>query len=201
LIPVFPLPGAVLLPRGRLPLHIFEPRYLAMLDDALKSDNRMIGMIQPIDDGADLHQVGCAGRVTSFSELDDGRYMVTLTGVSRFRLTSEVEGFTPYRRFDVDWSEYSGDLSPVAEDESFNRDHLFSILRRYLQAQDMSTDWDGLQEAEPEMLVNALVMLCPLSVKDKQGLLEAKTLSDRRKMLETLLEFSLLSGVNEEIMQ
>ena len=119
-IPVFPLPGALLLQRARLPLHLFEPRYLAMLDDVLKTPSRLIGMVQPYDapgKGGKLHSIGCAGRVTAFSETEDGRYMITLAGISRFRITQEVEGFTPYRRCNVSWQGFERDLGPVERDQ------------------------------------------------------------------------------------
>ena len=115
IIPVFPLPGALMLPRARLPLNIFEPRYLAMLDDAMRSDHRLIGMIQPLESRNDgppqLRRIGCAGRVTSLSETDDGRYLIALTGVCRFRVKTEVEGFTPYRRVEADWAGFERDLA------------------------------------------------------------------------------------------
>ena len=105
-IPIFPLPKAVLLPRSRLPLHIFEPRYLAMVEDCLKTPNRLIGMVQPTGVDDRLHSIGCAGKLTQFSETEDGRYMITLTGVSRYRIESEIDGFTPYRRFNVSWDSF-----------------------------------------------------------------------------------------------
>ena len=201
-IPVFPLPGALLLPRARLPLHIFEPRYLAMLDDCLKSRGRLIGMVQPLphQDGA-LHQIGCAGRVTQFSETEDGRYMITLSGVSRFRILREESGFQSYRRALVDWQEYDRDLGPHEADAGFERKSFLQLLKRYFDAQSLSTDWDALKEAEDEMLINSLAMLLELQVEDKQALLEAKTLSDRRAMLTTLMEFALLGGDAEDRMQ
>jgi len=204
-IPLFPLPGALLLPRSRLPLHIFEPRYLAMLDDALKTSQRLIGMIQPIEsaDGtfAGLYQIGCAGRVTSFTETDDGRYMISLTGISRFRVVSEQEGFTPYLKAEVAWNEFSRDLGTVEEDSGFNRGAFLTLLGRFFDARGLSADWDSLREAEDELLINSLSMLSPFEVEDKQALLEAPTLVDRRKTLVTLIEFALHRGPDEEIMQ
>lgn len=201
-IPVFPLPGALLLPRARLPLHIFEPRYLAMLDDCLKSRSRLIGMVQPLphQDGP-LHQIGCAGRVTQFSETEDGRYMITLSGVSRFRILREESGFQSYRRALVDWQDYDRDLGAHEADAGFERKSFLQLLKRYFDAQSLSTDWDALREAEDEMLINSLAMLLELQVEDKQALLEAKTLSDRRAMLTTLMEFALLGGDAEDRMQ
>ena len=137
-LPLFPLSGAVLLPRARLPLHIFEPRYLAMLEDCLKSERRLIGMIQPRSDGTDLPplaQVGCAGRLTSFSETEDGRYMVTLTGIARFTLIAEVPGFVPYRRARIDFTAFLQDLSPPQPDPGLNRKLFLKNLARYLQAE------------------------------------------------------------------
>ncbi|UZD90933.1 LON peptidase substrate-binding domain-containing protein [Cognatishimia activa] len=201
-LPVFPLPGALLLPRARLPLHIFEPRYLAMLDDCLKSRNRLIGMVQPLPHAdKELHNIGCAGRVTQFSETEDGRYMITLSGVSRFRILKEENGFQSYRKCLVEWRDFDRDLGLHEEDAGFNRPDFLTLLKKYFDAQSLSTDWDALKEADNEMLINSLAMLLELQVEDKQALLEAKALSDRRKILTTLLEFSLLSGDAEDRMQ
>ncbi len=201
-IPVFPLPGALLLPRARLPLQIFEPRYLAMLDDALKTSHRLIGMIQPRDnDGAVLHGVGCVGRVQSFSETDDGRYMITLMGIPRFSVNEEIEGFQPYRRCDVRWTNFERDLGGAERDAGFDRTRFFSLLGRYFEAEDLQTDWESLKEADDELLLNSLSMVCPFDPEDKQALLEATTLSERREVLVTLIEFELRSGGSEETLQ
>ncbi len=203
-IPVFPLPGALLLPRARLPLHIFEPRYLQMLDDAMKTPTRLIGMIQPreVPGGkSKLHAIGCAGRLTGFSETEDGRYMITLSGISRFRVVSEVEGFTPYRRCTVDWQPFSRDLGEPEADHAFRRDGFLSLLGRYFQAMELSTDWGSLKEADPELLINSLSMLCPFQPEDKQALLEAPSLPTRRETLVTLMEFALRGGGEDEVMQ
>jgi uncharacterized protein len=204
-IPVFPLPGALLLPRARLPLHIFEPRYLAMLDDTMKTSHRLIGMIQPRETpksgGRRLHSIGCAGRLTAFSETEDGRYMITLSGMSRFRIRSEIEGFTPYIRCEVDWSGFERDLGSTEQDKAFDRDRLLDILSRFFAANNLSTDWSSLKEAEDELLINSLSMLCPFDPEDKQALLEAPSLSTRRETLVTLIEFALRGGSNEEVMQ
>jgi Lon protease-like protein len=203
-IPVFPLPGALLLPRARLPLHLFEPRYLAMLDDVLKTPSRLIGMVQPYDapgKGGKLHSIGCAGRVTAFSETEDGRCMITLAGMSRFRISQEVEGFTPYRRCNVSWQGFERDLGPVERDDSFDRAAFMEALGRYLVDQGLSTDWESLGEAEDELLINSLSMLCPFAPEDKQALLEAPSLTTRRETLMTLIEFALRGGSGEEVMQ
>lgn len=201
-IAVFPLPGALLLPRSRLPLHIFEPRYLAMLDDCLKTPGRLIGMIQPLGTPAGekrLASIGCAGRLTQLSETDDGRYMITLTGVSRFRVRQEVEGgFTPYRRCQVDWAPFVRDLGPEESDPGFDRMGFLALLGRYLAVRRLGTDWDSLKEAEPELLVNALSMLLPFSPEDRQALLEAPSLVTRRETLVTLIEFAMRAGGGQD---
>lgn len=199
-IPVFPLPGALLLPRGRLPLNIFEPRYLAMLDDTLKSEHRLIGMVQPYD-GAEqpprLHTIGCAGRVTSLSETDDGRYLIVLTGISRFRILEEVEGFTPYRRVNAVWSDFAADLDKPGEVHGFDKEDFLALLRDYFEVANLSSDWDTMREAEPEVLVNSLSMMCPFAVEEKQALLEAPELTDRAETLTALLRFAIASGGGE----
>jgi uncharacterized protein len=204
-IPVFPLPGALLLPRAKLPLHIFELRYLQMLEDAMKTKLRLIGMVQPRDVPGSaekrLHSIGCAGRLTGFSETEDGRYMVTLTGVSRFRVLQEVNGFTPYRRCNVDWAPFARDLGACEDDKGFDRAPFLAILGRYFQAMELSTDWGSLKEADAELLINSLSMLCPFAPEDKQALLEAPSLETRRETLVTLFEFSLRGGGNGEVMQ
>ena len=145
-ISLFPLPGALMLPRANLPLHIFEPRYLAMFEDALKTPHRLIGMIQPVEvpgrSEKGLHDIGCAGRVTAFSETEDGRYMITLTGISRFRIVTEESGFTPYRRARVKWTGFEADLGKAETDPDFERDGFFDLLGRYFNEMGLSTDWE-----------------------------------------------------------
>ncbi|MGI9389577.1 MAG: LON peptidase substrate-binding domain-containing protein [Boseongicola sp.] len=204
-IPVFPLPGALLLPRSRLPLHIFEPRYLAMIDDTLKTTHRLVGMVQPRSDKTqsdfDLHSIGCAGKLTSFTETEDGRYMITLSGVSRFRLGDAVEGFTPYRRCIANWEGFDRDLGTSEHDTEFDRESFFEILGRYFTTEGLQTDWASLKEAEDELLINSLSMLCPFEPEDKQALLESPSLKCRRETLVTLIEFALRSGGVEETVQ
>jgi Lon protease-like protein len=202
-VPIFPLPGALLLSRCKLPLHVFEPRYLAMIEDAMKTPTRLIGMIQPYDapgKAGKLHSIGCAGRLTAFTETDDGRYMVTLSGISRFRVVEEIEGFAPYRRCRVSWSGFERDLGPVERDPDFARDVLMNALCRYFDDQGLKTDWDQLGDAEDELLINSLSMLCPFPPEDKQALLEAPSLSTRRETLMTLIEYALRGG-DDEVMQ
>jgi len=202
-IALFPLPGALLLPHARLPLNIFEPRYLAMVEDVLKTDHRLIGMIQPMaaPDGIDatgrLHRIGCAGRIVAFAETDDGRYRITLGGVSRFRLGAAVEGFTPYLRHKVDWSSFADDLDTEDTDLHFDRDAFLDQLGRYFKVTDYTPDWASLKSAPAPVLINALSVLCPFSPDEKQALLEAPDLTNRRETLQTLLEFAL-RGPNDK---
>lgn len=205
-VPVFPLPGALLLPRARLPLHVFEPRYLAMLDDTLKTGHRLIGMVQPRQAPAGtapgLQSIGCAGRVTGFSETADGRYMITLTGISRFRIRREVSGFQPYLKADVGWEAFARDLGPAEQDPGFDRADFLDLLARFFEARGLSTDWATLKDAEDELLINSLSMLCPFEVEDKQALLEAPTLATRRETLAALMRFALhRSDDDGEVMQ
>jgi Lon protease-like protein len=176
-----------------------------MLEDALKTPHRLIGMIQPRDAASDrkppLHAIGCAGRVTSFSETEEGRYMITLTGVSRFRVDEELDGFHPYRRCTVDWQEFSRDLGGTESDQGFNRADFFRLLGRYFESEGLQTDWASMKEAEDELLINSLSMLCPFDPEDKQALLEAPSLETRRETLVTLIEFSVRGGGAEETLQ
>lgn len=201
---VFPLSGALLLPRSRLPLHIFEPRYIAMIEDCMKTPQRLIGMIQPnprpsADDA--LYTIGCAGRLTQFSETEDGRYMITLSGVCRYRVRQEIDGFTPYRRCDISWDGFDRDLGAVEADPQFDRPAFMHLLSRYFDTRSLSADWSTLEEAEDELLINSLAMLLDFESEDKQALLEAPSLATRRETLVTLIEFALRGGDTEEILQ
>ena len=200
-IPIFPLPKAVLLPRSRLPLHIFEPRYLAMIEDCLKTPSRLIGMVQPTGADNRLHTIGCAGRLTQFSETEDGRYMITLTGVSRYRIESEIDGFTPYRRFNVSWDSFENDRESPIQDSKFDRKSFFELLKKFLEGEGLSTDWETLQQADNELLINSLSMMLDFDLEDKQALLEAPSLQTRRETLTTLFEFSLRGGSDDEVLQ
>lgn len=204
-IAVFPLSGALLLPRSRLPLHIFEPRYLQMIEDTLKTPGRLIGMCQPNQvpgrDGHGLQTIGCAGRLTQFSETEDGRYMITLSGASRFRVVSEVEGFSPYRRCEVSWDGFERDLGKEEADHGFHRKPFMDLLGRYFESRGLSADWDTLKDAEDELLINSLSMMLDFDPEDKQALLEAPSLQTRRETLITLIEYSMRGGQEEGMMQ
>ena len=202
-IPVFPLPGALLLPRSRLPLHIFEPRYLAMIEDVLKTPDRLIGMIQTSEQNGEerMQAIGCAGRLTQFSETEDGRYMLTLTGISRYRIRNEVIGFTPYRRFAVNWTGFEQDKYACEKDLNFDRKKFFDLLSRYFQSRGLSTDWDTLKDADDELLINSLSMLLDFETEDKQALLEAPSLVTRLETIVTLIEYSMRGGDGEDVLQ
>jgi Lon protease-like protein len=187
-------------------LNIFEPRYLTMLSDALKTDHRLIGMIQPREMSGSrveiaLQQIGCAGRVTSFSETEDGRYMITLSGISRFRIETLHSGFTPYICGDVNWTGFSGDLRGAGVDAAFNRPAFLRTLSRFFESKSLSTDWSSMKDADAELLINSLSMLCPFGAAEKQALLEARDLAERRKTLVTLMEFALAGNGGEDKLQ
>lgn len=198
-IPVFPLPGALLLPRGRLPLNIFEPRYLAMVDHALRT-SRVIGMIQPCSGGVkpDLFPVGCLGRLTSWSETGDGRFLITLTGMARFQVESELDAATPYRQVQACYKTFPHDLEDEAGDSiEIDRVRLAASLRCYLKQHQIDADWSSIERAPAEVLINSLAMICPFDVAEKQGLLEAPTLCERARMLTALIEMAAAKGTIE----
>ena len=188
-IPVFPLDGALLLPRGQLPLNIFEPRYLNMIDDAIAGD-RVVGMVQTFGGTRArpmLAPIGCAGRITSYAEASDGRYLITLTGIIRFRVITELPVQTPYRQVHADYAAYEDDLQ-TALDPDFDRDSFLGALRAYLARHSLDVDWDTAAAAPEEALINSLSMALPFEPAEKQALLEAEDLSARRIALTALLE-------------
>jgi Lon protease-like protein len=195
-IPVFPLPGAMLLPRGRMPLNIFEPRYLAMVEDALGA-GRMFGMIQPdslktpVANGAATFKVGCLGRITSFTETEEGNIVVSLMGVIRFIVMEEVASRRGYRRMRVDYTAYAQDLDPPAEDIGLPRKALLASLRGYFDRQGVTADWDTIGEMDDPTLLTALCMMCPFAPSEKQALLEADSIARRTQILQALLEFGM----------
>ena len=202
-IPVFPLAGVLLLPRTQLPLNIFEPRYLQMVDDALRG-SRIIGMIQPEDEDSAstgeprLMKVGCAGRLTSYTETNDGRVLITLTGIARFRVIDELQSMTPYRQCMVDFEEYADDLKPENEAEKVSRDRLLEVLKEYLETNGLQADWRSIKLSTNETLVNSLSIISPYGPREKQALLEARTLEDRNQMLIALTEVALKQGTSSE---
>jgi Lon protease-like protein len=190
---VFPLSGVLLLPRGQLPLNVFEPRYLALVDAALAGD-RLIAMIQPTQNEEQalkptLAAIGCVGRITGFRESEDGRYLITLTGICRFRVAEELKTDTPYRRIVPDFLPYVDDLTEPDEAD-FPRDRLLVALKDYLSRRDLKADWKSVMSAPPETLINALAMLCPFEPAEKQALLEAPSWPERVDTLIALLEMA-----------
>jgi len=196
---VFPLTGALLLPGGRLPLNIFEPRYLAMIEDSLAT-GRMFGMVQPDrrlahgDTGPGLYRTGCLGRISSFSETDDGRYLITLTGLIRFTIIEEVEPARGYRRVRAALAGYAADLLAGDEDEDgnlpFDRAHLLDALRRYFSRAGVEANWEAISAMPDAALVVSLCMACPFDAEEKQALLEARDSAERARALLALLEIN-----------
>ncbi|MDP8916476.1 MAG: LON peptidase substrate-binding domain-containing protein [Pseudomonadota bacterium] len=201
IIPVFPLDGALLLPRGGLPLNIFEPRYLNMIDDVMSGD-RLLGMIQtrPGGDRArpQLAPVGCVGRITTYSETADGRYLITLTGVCRFMAGAEIAAATPYRQLRVDFAPFEDDLRPPPAEAAFGRDRMLAALKAYLHRRDLDIDWDTAGAAPAEALINSLAMALPFAPNEKQALLEAETLAERETVLVALMEIEAAANDEEE---
>lgn len=197
--PIFPLAKALLLPRGQLPLNIFEPRYLSMVEDAVKGQ-RIIGMIQPDPEAPGsglapaLFSVGCAGRITQFAESGDGRYLITLTGVARFRIVEEIDAITPYRQCRADFIPFLVDFSPRAGEDLVDRDGVLRTLRDFAETNNLQIDWSSIHDAPNEALVNALSMMSPFGAKEKQALLEAGDLKRRADVLVAITEFELARG-------
>lgn len=203
-IPIFPLTGALLLPQGQMPLNIFEPRYLAMIDAALAGD-RIIGMVQPSfsnetkheNNHNDLCDIGCAGRIVSYSETGDGRYVITLVGISRFSIARELEVVTPFRQIITDWSSYKNDLQSDESGDQVDRDGLLKTFKSYLEVNNLDADWDSIESTETDILVNALSMMSPYGAAEKQALLEADDLKIRADTLIAITEMSLAQQNND----
>jgi uncharacterized protein len=197
IVPVFPLPGALLLPRGQMPLNIFEQRYLAMVDDALRDGHRLIGMIQPdVSHSPDeahpkLFRVGCVGRITQFAESGDGRYILELTGITRFKVVEERTVLTPYRQCKVDYFPYLDDFTARKGEEAVDREALLKALTEFLEANNLKVDWEGIENAPNEALVNALAMMSPYGAPEKQAMLEAPDLKTRAEILIAVTEMDL----------
>jgi Lon protease-like protein len=200
-IPVFPLAGALLLPRGQMPLNIFEPRYLAMVDDALTDRRRLIGMIQPdtAHAGTDkerpsLYRIGCVGRITQLAESGDGRYLIELTGISRFMVEQELTVLTAYRQCQVTFAPFADDFIPRKGEDAVDRKAVLAALAAFLKANDLKADWQGIEDAPNEALVNALSMMSPYGPAEKQALLEAPDLKTRAEILVAVTEIELAKG-------
>lgn len=195
ILPIFPLTGVVLLPHGRLPLNIFEPRYLAMIDDVL-GQGRIIGMVQPTapetreNPVPPVYKIGCAGRISSFSETDDGRFLIALTGLCRFTVAEELPPEKPWRRVRTDWSAFLHDLDPPVEDTPIDRPRLIQALGPYFKEEGLELDWGMVENTPNDVLISALAMICPLEPNEKQALLEAPDLPARAALLTALLEMA-----------
>jgi uncharacterized protein len=198
-IAVFPLPGVLLLPQGRLPLNIFEPRYLAMTLDSLAA-GRMFGMIQPHpgapagESGPGLFRTGCLGRLSSFAETEDGRILVTLTGVARFNVAEELAMRRGYRRVRADYEPFRGDLDLSERPSALDRPALMGALRPFFRVRGIEANWEAMEQTSDAMLVLTLAMVCPLDTREKQALLEAGTPEDRASMLVALLQMGAQAG-------
>ena len=196
-IPVFPLPGALLLPRGQMPLNIFEQRYLAMVDDAFRDGHRLIGMIQPdvvhssSEERPELFRVGCIGRITQLAETGDNRYLLELTGVSRFRVVEEMTVLTAYRQCRVDYFPFIDDFTARKGEDAVDREALLSVLSDFLKANNLKVDWEGIENAPNEALVNALAMMSPYGPAEKQAMLEAPDLKTRAEILIAITQIDL----------
>jgi Lon protease-like protein len=203
-IPVFPLPGALLLPRGQMPLNIFEPRYLAMVDDSLRDGHRLIGMIQPdsahpgSEQKPNLYRVGCVGRITQLAETGDGRYLLQLTGVARFRIEEELSVATAYRQCRVTYTPFAVDFVARKGEEAVNRKALLEALHAFLKANNLKADWQGIESAPNEALVNALAMMSAYGPAEKQAMLEAPDLKTRAEILVAVTEIELAKGKSED---
>lgn len=199
-VAVFPLPGALLLPRGQMPLNIFEPRYVAMVDAALAT-SRLIGMIQPdaANPGPDarpnLYKVGCVGRITQFAETGDGRYLVQLTGVARFRLEEEMAVTTPFRQCRVSYAAFADDFIARKGEDAVDRAAVLRALTEFLNVNKLKADWEGIEKAPNEALVNALAMMSPYGPAEKQALLEAPDLKTRAEILVAVTEIELAKSI------
>ena len=201
-VPVFPLAGALLLPRGQMPLNIFEPRYLAMVDDALADRRRLIGMVQPDAHSASdakpkLYGVGCVGRITQLAESGDGRYLLELTGVCRFRIEEELSVLTPYRQCRVSYAPYADDFVARKGEEAVDRKALLEALAAFLKANKLKADWEGIENAPNEALVNALAMMSPYGAAEKQAMLEAPDLKTRAEILVAITEIEIAKGKSD----
>jgi hypothetical protein len=194
---VFPLAGALLLPRGQMPLNIFEPRYMAMVDDSMRDGHRLIGMIQPDpahpgpEDKPTLFKVGCIGRITQIAETGDGRYLMQLTGIARFRVVEELNVATLYRQCRVTTVPFADDFVARRGEEAVDRKAVLDALSSFLKANNMKTDWQSIEKAPNEALVNALAMMSPYGVAEKQALLEAPDLKSRAEILIAVTEIEL----------
>ena len=188
-VPVFPLQGALLLPGGRLPLNIFEPQYIQMTKDTLTTSDRMIVMTQPYSDGSsnkDIYKLGCAGKIISFEETLDGRFLICLAGILRCTLKDDIQEDGGYRRMSADFSKFLKDMKP--KKESIDRDGFLNALKPFFDLKGLSADWEAIKACDDDRLITTLAMICPFSNVEKQALLEADTLNERANLMKVMLE-------------
>jgi len=211
-LPIFPLTGVILMPHGRLPLNVFEPRYLALVEDALGNRDRLVGMIQPREPGSEgmtrggvvppsppLYTTGCAGRISMFSETDDNRYLITLVGVCRFELAEELPSTRGYRRVVPNFTPWRTDLDPQnTEHGTIDRESLIRPLRAYFAARNITTDWDAVAQTPDDRLVVTLAMNCPFEPQERQALLECKSMAELTRAVTTLLEMATTTTPGSE---
>jgi len=205
ILPVFPLSNFIIFPRTTVPLNIFEPRYIQMVDQSMKT-NRIIGMVQPKKTGdlkkPDLHNVGCAGKITSFNETDDGRYLIILNGVCRFKINNEVTNDNPYRQCNVKYDDYSSDLDEKSDEIKFSDLKLiFKNLKDLFKKQGYEINWKEIEKQSLDQTINTLSMASPFSLEEKQVLLESKDLNIRKERLEEILNTYILDNFNNKTLQ
>ena len=199
-IPMFPLPSALLLPGGHLPLNIFEPRYIQMVKDTLATNHRLIVMTLPLPEksnGSEIYKLACAGKLISFEETLDGRFLISLSGIMRCRLLDTLEEKGGYRRMKVDFTDYLDDMRP--NDIKIERNGFFKTLRSYFDMKGLSADWKAIEKCEDEKLITTLAMLCPFSDAEKQTLMEANSLNERAKLMKVILEMSIFGSGDQNV--
>jgi Lon protease-like protein len=199
-LPVFPLQGALLLPGGILPLNIFEPRYIQMVKDTLATNHRLIVMTLPLPEksnGSEIYKLACAGKLISFEETLDGRFLISLSGIMRCRLLDTLEENGGYRRMKVDFTDYLDDMRP--NDIKIERNGFFKTLRSYFDMKGLSADWKAIEKCEDEKLITTLAMLCPFSDAEKQTLMEANSLNERAKLMKVILEMSIFGRGDQNV--
>ena len=199
-IPIFPLPSALLLPGGQLPLNIFEPRYIQMVKDTLATNHRLIVMTLPLPEksnGSEIYKLACAGKLISFEETLDGRFLISLSGIMRCRLLDTLEEKGGYRRMKVDFTDYLDDMRP--NDIKIERNGFFKTLRSYFDMKGLSADWKAIEKCEDEKLITTLAMLCPFSDAEKQTLMEANSLNERAKLMKVILEMSIFGSGDQNV--
>jgi len=200
-ISIFPLSNAIFFPNTVLPLNIFEPRYKKMTEDALSND-KLIGMVQTKNYKntikPEVFNVGCLGKIEAHSKTPDGRYLINLTGLIRFKIVDELETDLPYRKFKVSYEDYLEDLEKIKFSDKINVIDLIDKTRRFFKIHQLSTDWKIVEKVEPNQLVNSLSMICPFSVSEKQTLLEAKNLIERTNLINQIINFYILGNNNQQ---